>query len=76
MSTKATMDEKTGAPYITGREKEIVRLLAEGFSTKEMAQLLNISSHTVETYRKNLLLKLQARNTVHLIAKASRMYLI
>lgn len=76
MESEAAMDKNAGAPPITAREREIVLLLAQGFSTKEMAQHLNISFHTVETYRKNLLHKLGARNTVHLIAKASRLLMI
>lgn len=57
---------------VTKREREIIHLMAEGFSTKEVAQELHISFHTVESHRKNLLIKLKARNMVHLVAKAIR----
>jgi DNA-binding CsgD family transcriptional regulator len=57
---------------VTKREREIIHLMAEGFSTKEVARELHISFHTVESHRKNLLIKMKARNTVHLVAMAIR----
>ena len=59
---------------VTKREREIIHLMAEGFSTKEVAQELHISFHAVESHRKNLLLKLKARNMVHMVAKAIRYF--
>lgn len=59
---------------VTKREREIIHLMAEGLSTKEVARELHISFHTVESHRKNLLLKLKARNMVHLVAKAIRFF--
>ncbi len=47
---------------ITCREKEILALLAKGFSTKKMADELQMSTHTAETHRKNLLTKFEAKN--------------
>jgi two-component system, NarL family, nitrate/nitrite response regulator NarL len=52
---------------LSDREREVLELVAEGISTKEMAETLHLSPKTVETYRKNLLHKLNARNTAHLI---------
>jgi DNA-binding CsgD family transcriptional regulator len=59
---------------VTKREREIIHLMAEGLSTKEVARELNISFHTVESHRKNLLVKMKARNTVHLVAMAIRFF--
>jgi DNA-binding NarL/FixJ family response regulator len=59
---------------VTKREREIIHLMAEGFSTKEVAQELHISFHTVESHRKNLLVKMKARNMVHLVAMAIRFF--
>ena len=54
---------------LTDREKEIFRYLANGFTAKEIAQALYISTHTVHTHRKNLITKMDARNTVHMVVK-------
>ena len=43
---------------LTSREREILQLLAEGNSNKEVATLLNLSLYTVETHRGNILEKL------------------
>lgn len=61
---------------LSDREREVLELVAEGISTKEMADTLNLSPKTVETYRKNLLSKLDARNTAHLIRIAIKEGLI
>ena len=52
---------------LSDREKEILQQLAEGFSTKEIADRLFLSVNTVETHRKNILFKTGLRNTAHLI---------
>jgi two-component system response regulator NreC len=57
---------------ITKRETEVLELLAQGNSTREISSLLNISLNTIETHRKHLLEKFQARNTAELIKKASK----
>ncbi len=59
---------------ITHREIEILNLLSRGFSTKILASHLHISNHTVESHRKNLLMKFQVKNTPELI-KAAHEYI-
>jgi len=59
---------------ITSRELEVLRLLARGFSTSEAATCLSIAKNTVETHRKKLLEKFEARNVAELINKASKVY--
>ncbi len=56
--------------YHTGREKEIVHLLANGFDSNGIAEKLFISEGTVRTHRKNILQKTEARNSVHLVRMA------
>jgi DNA-binding CsgD family transcriptional regulator len=56
---------------ITPKEKEVLRLLAKGLSSKEIASNLSISAHTVESHRKNLRFKFDAKNSSELIMKAS-----
>ncbi len=48
---------------ITKREKEILLLLKEGMSTKDIADKLFLSPHTIESHRKNLLAKTETKNT-------------
>ena len=59
---------------ITRREVEVLELLSKGFSTKEIADILGISFHTTEGYRKNLLQKFEAKNSAELIKKASKVF--
>lgn len=53
--------------YISKREKEILKYIAEGHTNKEIAEKLFISPLTVDSHRKNLILKFQATNTASLI---------
>lgn len=57
---------------ITDREAEIIRLVAEGHSNKEIADLLFLSTHTVTTHRKNIMNKLGINNTAGLVLYAVR----
>lgn len=59
--------KETAVETITEREREIIQALFEGMSTKEMAEKFFISSHTVETHRRNLMGKLEAKNRQHLV---------
>ena len=52
---------------ITRRESSVLKLLAEGYTNLEIAEKLFISPLTVDSHRKNLIIKLQARNTASLI---------
>ncbi|MFC3416269.1 response regulator transcription factor [Algoriphagus hitonicola] len=54
---------------ISQRESEIIKLLAQGHSTKSISEQLHISFNTVESHRKNLLHKLEAKNTAELVYK-------
>lgn len=65
-------------PYstLTAREQEVLRLLAEGFTTREIAQQLYISPKTVENHRANLMKKLKLGSPVELIRYAARIGLI
>ena len=52
---------------LTRREKEVLQLIADGLTNQEIAENLFISPLTVDSHRKNLITKLQARNTASLI---------
>lgn len=57
---------------LTDREKEVLQLLAEGRSNKEVAQILNLGLSTVETHRSNLMQKLNLHNTAEIVLYAVR----
>jgi two-component system response regulator NreC len=61
---------------LTGREREILQLLAEGKPNKEVATDLNISVYTVETHRSHILQKLNLHNSAELVLYAFRKGLI
>lgn len=57
---------------LTSREREILQLLAEGKSNKEVATLLNLSLYTVETHRSRILQKLNLHSSAELVLYAVR----
>ena len=61
---------------LTSREKEILELIAEGCTNPQIAEKLFLSPHTVDSHRKNLLLKFNVKNTASLILVASKEGLI
>lgn len=54
-------------PTISQREAQILQLVSEGLSTFQIADLLFISPHTVNTHRKNILRKLRVNNSMRAI---------
>ena len=63
-------------PVLTRREKEVLELIAEGMTNNEIAEKLFISVTTVDTHRKNLLTKFDAKNTASLVRLASQLQVI
>lgn len=63
-------------PVLTRREKEVLELISEGLTNNEIAAKLFISVTTVDTHRKNLLAKFDARNIAALVKTAVQMQLI
>lgn len=61
---------------LTDREKEVLQMLAEGKSNKEVAAILNLSPYTVETHRNRIMQKLNLHNTAELVLYAVRKKLI
>lgn len=56
--------------FLTPREKQIVYYMIEGYNSKQISKELNISKHTVDTHRRNLLTKTHCKNVVELVSKA------
>ena len=61
---------------LTDREKEVLQLLAEGRSNKEVAAVLGIGVSTVETHRMNLMQKLNLHSTAEIVLYAVRKRII
>jgi DNA-binding NarL/FixJ family response regulator len=64
------------ASILSKREKDILKFISQGFTNSEIAEKLFISSHTVATHRRNLLQKINAKNTAGLVLYASKLGLL
>jgi DNA-binding NarL/FixJ family response regulator len=73
-SRKESPEEKKdeAAPVLTGREREVIQLLAEGKTSKEVAVALHLSVKTAETHRTNLMRKLGLHSVADLTRYAVR----
>ncbi|OUL30325.1 response regulator transcription factor [Nostoc sp. 106C] len=69
-------DESSSLTQLTSRQREILQLIAEGRSTKEIAELLYISVKTVETHRMQLMKRLDIHDVAGLVRYAIRMGLV
>ena len=67
LSASRTTEKKMLFPELTRRERQVLRLIVEEYTTAEIAGELSIKFGTVETHRRNLLIKLGARNTAGLV---------
>lgn len=65
-------DEPVWAPRLSAREAEVLRCIAAGMSTREIARTLYISVTTVKSHVARLLLKVEARDRVQLVVAAYR----
>lgn len=63
-------EEVLSLSELTSREKEVLKLITEGYKNREIADKLFISTKTVDKHRANLLQKLNARNTAELVKYA------
>lgn len=70
IKSKQIESERSEEVILTPREKEIIKLIATDISNKEIADMLNISLRTVETHRRNIMLKLNVNNAVALVRYA------
>ena len=72
LSVLETGHATTPAQTLTAKEREVVQLIAEGFSTKEIAFRLRSSSKTIDSHRRNILDKLHLSSLADLIKFAIR----
>jgi DNA-binding CsgD family transcriptional regulator len=57
-------------PVLTRREKEVLKLIADGLTNADIAEKLFLSTSTIVTHRKNLLLKIGAHNSAGMVKLA------
>ena len=76
-------DAKPGSPSknsdaqsLTTRQKEILRLVAQGYTNREIGEQLDISVRTVEVHRFNLMRRLRVRNVAQLLRQALALRLL
>jgi DNA-binding NarL/FixJ family response regulator len=67
---RRTKVRASGAPALTPRQKQILHLITQGFTSREIAEQLGISVQTVEVHRFNLMRRLEVRNVAQLIRQA------
>jgi two-component system response regulator NreC len=72
LGDKAEGAEEDGVARLTDREREVLQLIAEGKTNKEVAHALSVSVNTVETHRKHIMEKLDLHNTAELVRFAIR----
>ncbi len=70
LDSRKTLKKKSAWDAVTPREKEVLKLVGEGYSSKEVADFLCISPKTVERHRSNLMKKLSLHNASELTAFA------
>lgn len=66
LNGRKTLKEESDWDTVTQREREVLKLLAEGYANKEIADFLHISVKTVEKHRSNLISKLDIHNVAQL----------
>lgn len=74
--SRPTKNQLRGIPQLTRREKQILSFLAEGKTSQAIAQELFVSPLTVDTHRRNLMQKFEARNVAELITAAHQQRLL
>ena len=66
-STEELLETNSEGQSLTARQKEILSLVAQGFTNREIGQRLDISVRTVEVHRFNLMRRLRVRNVAQLL---------
>lgn len=70
------LDPSSGVPLLTTREYQVLKLVAQGLSAKEIAQSIDIAPRTVERHIENVRLKIRARNRTHMVTLAVELGLL
>ena len=73
---EAKKEGRASGEKLTGRQREVLQLIAEGRTMKEVASLLHISPRTAESHKYEIMDLLGAHNTAELVQHAIRMKLV
>jgi DNA-binding NarL/FixJ family response regulator len=73
---KPLLENQRPGGIMTQRERQLAKLLADGYSTKEAADIMSISPKTAETHRSSIMKKLNARNVTDIVKYCIRNHLI
>lgn len=74
LNKRKTTSDLHKIPELSKREKEVLTYLSEGLSTSDISALLCLSSNTIQTYRKRLMEKLEAKNVAELVSKGKEIF--
>lgn len=69
---KKVVDDRSAMTILSGREREVLQLLAEGLTSGEIAEQLCISTNTIDTHRRNMMKKLDLHSVAELTKYAVR----
>ncbi len=69
---KPTLEDFKSVPVLTKREKEILKMIADGKTSNAIAEKLHLSPLTIETHRRNLMQKFEVNNAAEMIKVAAR----
>ncbi|MDR4459984.1 MAG: response regulator transcription factor [Nitrospirales bacterium] len=75
-SPEALLEPNSEGQSLTARQKEILSLVAQGFTNREIGEQLDISVRTVEVHRFNLMRRLRVRNVAQLLRQAIALRII
>ncbi len=75
-ATEAVLEAGSQGQTLTSRQKEILRLVAQGCTNREIGQRLDISVRTVEVHRFNLMRRLRVKNVAQLLRQAIALKII
>lgn len=75
-SPEELLEPNSEGQSLTARQKEILSLVAQGFTNREIGQQLDISVRTVEVHRFNLMRRLRVRNVAQLLRQAIALRII
>ena len=70
LDKRMTRGKENAPPALTPRQKQILHLITQGYTSREIAEQLHISVQTVEVHRFNLMRRLEVRNVAQVIRQA------